>query len=154
MAVFPSRLAYPAQYSADPVDIFVAGDTSLRYGKFVAGYYTMSSTSDMSIYHQESVWDDGYGEYVDEGVDNYVVIEANATGYTKLIITARATSSYDSLGKVGWGVAKTNSSSDTYTAIGTTTATDFEFDISGQSTIYIKIYSRYYPVRVRGIRLE
>lgn len=154
MAVFPSRLAYPAQYAADPIDVFVLGDTALRYGEFVGGEYSFLSSKGINAYYEEAVWDDAYGEYVNEGQPNFVLIAVNLDGHRKLIINASSASTYDSEGKVGWGASSSNSSSDTYTFVGTTTSTGFEFDISGQSTIYIKIYSRYYNVYVQDIRLE
>jgi hypothetical protein len=151
MAVILSRLVM-LQKAVEPIDVFVLGDTNIRYGT-ISGMYRISASSGINSYYETEVWDDGYEEYVTEGQPNYVLIEVDVSGYSKLTINAKTASSYDNQGKVGWGLSNTNSSNDIYSTL-TTSAKDYEFDISGQNTIYIKIYSRYYPVYVYGIGLE
>lgn len=157
MAVFPSRLSYPAKYAREGFSVLDPSYDDLLAGEFVSsglnnGYGV--SYDGLEVYCEEEIWDDRAGDYIHEGVDNCVAIEVDASGLSKLIITARTNHSREDYAKVGWSLSPDWDEDGEFTMLTNTAFQDFEFDISGQSTIYIKVYSRYRVTYVTHIRLE
>ena len=139
MAVIMSKLAHSRAIGpSEPLTIIADASLPLINGTVVSAFD--NSYAPRVGYTSESGMDDTWTQTCHSST---AVVQVDATGYSTLVIKVAAPNNRSTnIGKLGWGTTSSSSISAALETISINTGNkeaEFEFNISGQGTIYIYI---------------
>lgn len=156
MSVFFRRRGKAIELAPDPLPIYVAGDTALRNGATMGSYTTWTGQYgttnawgyQSNHFYISSAWN-AAGTAIARG---YVNIKIPTNGYSKLVVTAKQSSSGNAW--LGYYTADTLSSTYTEKVSLTSTSTVYTFDVSTLDVVYLKTENYRNGIYIYDIHLE